>query len=339
MKNMQCFFQWKGAAAVLAMLTFFLLVSCGQGAQNAQSAPELKDRDISEIYGYTFYGDITADSSNTLKPSFILYNDERAGWNMSVNGMNDNQFYYFAVKNSKANYTLYWFGASNEAAAKAKDKSQAAMTVLLGINSPDNIRILLIGDGLSGIEKMKGAPVPMTKQPGIPRKTTPPPIDFNSSIQDITINIPSSAPGADWGGVASYAGTFDYLVGPGGTLARGHGTCGKDSAGNDVIPKIRITPDAAGSHTVKVHMHRFVSQPPMSIEPFDIPGVKVFKDGAVYYLKYGPSSVEACKENGEDITLHNVTVHGKLENGKLTLRVSFMPGLMPLAIVEVFKSK
>ena len=336
MKNMQCFFQRKGAAAVLAMLTFFLLVSCGQGAQNAQSAPELKDRDISEIYGYTFYGNITASSGNTLKPSLILYNDERAEWNMSINGMNNNQFYYYAVKNSKANYTLYWFSGADYGAMMTRDKSKAAMTVLLGINSLDQIRIVLTGDGLTGIEAMQNTPVPMTKQPGIPRKTTPPPIDFNSSIQDITINIPSAASEADWGGATSYSGTFDYLVGD---LARGHGTCGKDSAGNEIIPKIRITPDAAGSHTVKVNKYRAVTQSPMNIESFDIPGVKVFKDGAVYYLKYGPSSVEACKENGEDITLHNVTVHGKLENGKLTLRVSFMPGLMPLAIVEVFKSK
>ena len=334
MKNMQCFFQRKGAAVILAALTFFLLISCKQGAQ------ELKDYDISEIYGYTFYGDITADSSNTLKPSFILYNDERAGWNMSVNGMNDNQFYYFAVKNSTANYTLYWFGASNEAAAKAKDKSKAAMTVQLGINSPDNIRILLTGDGLSGIEKMKGAPVPMTKQTGIPRKTTPPPINFDSSIQDVTINIPSAASEADWGGATSYSGTFDYLVGDGEkTLARGHGTCGKDAAGNEIIPKIRITPDAAGSHTVKVNKYRAVTQSAMNIESFDVPGVKVFKYGAVYYLKYGPSSVEAHKENGEDITLHNVTVHGKLENRKLTLRISFMPGKMQIPVTEIFKSK
>ena len=334
MKNMQCFFQRKGAAAILAALTFFLLISCKQGAQ------ELKDYDISEIYGYTFYGDITADSSNTLKPSFILYNDERAGWNMSVNGMNDNQFYYFAVKNSTANYTLYWFGASNEAAAKAKDKSKAAMTVQLGINSPDNIRILLTGDGFGGIKKMKGPPVPIKKKRGIPRKTTPPPINFDSSIQDVTINIPSAASEADWGGATSYSGTFDYLVGDGEkTLARGHGTCGKDAAGNEIIPKIRITPDAAGSHTVKVNKYRAVTQSSMNIESFDVPGVKVFKYGAVYYLKYGPSSVEAHKENGEDITLHNVTVHGKLENGKLTLRVSFMPGKMQIPVTEIFKSK
>jgi len=333
MKNMQCFFQRKGAAAVLAALIFFLLVSCGQGAQ------ELKDYDISALYGYTFYGNITASSGNTLKPSFILYNPERAEWNMSINGMNNNQFYYYAVKDSASNYTLYWFGASNEAAAKAKDKSKAAMTVHIGIDSLDQITILLTGDSLSGIEEMSNNRVPMQKQTNVPRKTTPPPIDFDSSIQDVTIDVPSAASEVDWGGAASYSGTFDYLVGEGGKMARGHGTCGKDAAGNEIIPKIRITPDAAGTHTVKVTMHRFVSQPPMSIDPFDIPGVKVFKYGAVYYLKYGPDSVEAFMENGKAITLNNVTVHGKLENGRLTLRVSFMPGAMQIPITEIFKSK
>ena len=336
MKNMQCFFRRKGAVAVLAVLTFFLLVSCGHGAQSAQ---ELKDYDISVLYGYTFYGNITASSGNTLKPSFILYNPERAEWNMSVNGMNNNQFYYYAVKKSAANYTLYWFGASDYNAAKAKDKSKAAMTVHIGINSLDQITILLTDDSLSGIEEMSNNRVPMHKQTNVPRKTTPPPIDFDSSIQDVTIDVPSDASEADWGGVASYAGAFDYLVGPGGEMARGHGTCGKDAAGNEITPKIGITPDAAGTHTVKVTMHRFVSQPPMSIDPFDIPGVKVFKDGAVYYLKYGPSSVEAFMENGKAITLNNVTVHGKLENGKLTLRVSFMPGNMQIPITEIFKSE
>ena len=337
MKNMQCCFQRKGAAAILAALAFFLLISCEQGAQNA---PELKDRDISEIYGYTFYGNITASSGTTLKPSFILYNDKRAEWNMSINGMNNNQFYYYAVKNSEPNnYTLYWFGASNETAAKAKDQSKAAMEVHLGIDSPDQITILLTGDKLTDIKEMANNRVPMHKQTNVPRKTTPPPIDFNSSIQDITINIPSSAPEADWSGLGSYDGTFDYLVGKEGELKRGHGTCGKDSAGNEITPKIRITPDAAGSHTVKVNKYRAVTQSPMNIESFDVPGVKVFKYGAVYYLKYGPSSVEAVMENGKEITLHDVTVHGKLENGKLTLRVSFMPGKMQIPVTEIFKSK
>ena len=336
MKNMQCFFRWKVSAAVLATLTFFLLVSCKQGAQ---SAPELKDYDISEIYGYTFYGNITASSGNTLKPSLILYNDNRSAWNMSVNGKNVNQFYYFAEKKSTANYTLYWFGALNYNAMMARDKSKASMTVLLGIDSLNRITILLTDDGLTNIKEMANNRVPMQKQTNIRRKTTPPPINFDSSIQDITIDVPPAAPEADWEGVASYAGTFDYLVGEEGEWGRGHGTCGKDAAGNEITPKIGIEKNAAGSHRVKVKMHRFVSQPSMGINPFDIPGVKVFKEVAVYYLKYGPDSVEAVMENGKEITLNNVTVHGKLENGKLILRVSFMPGAMEIPITEIFKSK
>jgi lipoprotein len=336
MKNMQCFFQRKGVAAVLATLTFFLLVSCQQGAQSAQ---ELKDHDISEIYGYTFYGNITASSGNTLKPSLILYNNERADWNMSVNGMTVNQFFYYAEKNSKANYTLYWFSGADYGAMMTRDKSKAVMTVLLGINSLDQIRIVLTGDGLTGIEAMQNTPVPMTKQVSIPHNTNAPKMNFDQSIQDVKIEIPKNATPADWGGAASYTGTFDYLVGPEGKIARGHGSCGKDSAGNEITPKIGIEKGATGSHTVKVNVHRFSYTQQMSIEAFDIPDVKIFKNGSDYYLKFTAPSITAKRPNGSNITLKDVTIDGKLESGKLTLRVSFKPGLMPLAIVEVFKSK
>lgn len=342
MKNMQCFFQRKGAAAILAALSFFLLISCEHGAQNAQSAqdaPELKDRDISEIYGYTFYGNITASSGNTLKPSLILYNDDRADWNMSVNGMTVNQFYYYAEKNSKANYTLYWFSGADYGAMMTRDKSKAAMTVLLGINSLDQIEILLTGDGLTGIESMQNTRVPMTKQASIPHNTNAPKMDFDQSIQDVKIEVPGTATPADWAGAASYPGTFDYLVGPEGKVARGHGSCGKDADGNEITPKIGIKNNAPGSHTVKLTTHRFSYTKLMTIESFDIPDVKVFKNGSDYYLKFEASSVTAKRADGSNITLKDVTIDGKLESGKLTLRVSFKPGLMPLAIVEVFKSK
>ena len=336
MKNMQCFFRWKGVAAVLATLTFFLLVSCQQGAQSAQ---ELKDHDISEIYGYTFYGNITASSGNTLKPSLILYNNERADWNMSVNGMTVNQFFYYAEKNSKANYTLYWFSGADYGAMLTRDKSKAAMTVLLGINSLDQIRIVLTGDGLTGIEAMQNTPVPMTKQVSIPHNTNAPEIPFDPSIQDVKIEVPSSATPADWEGATSYTGTFDYLVGKDGKVARGHGSCGKDADGNEITPKIGIKNNAPGSHTVKLTTHRFSYTNLMTIESFDIPDVKVFKNGSDYYLKFETSSVTAKRADGSNIILKDVTIDGKLESGKLTLRVSFKPGLMPLAIVEVFKSK
>lgn len=327
MKNMQCFFQRKGAAAVLTALIFFLLVSCGQGAQ------ELKDYDISALYGYTFYGNITSTSGTTLKPSLILYNDERADWNMSVNGMNGNQFYYYAVKDSASNYTLYWFSAADQAAALNKEKSKAALTAHIGIESPDQIVILLTGDGLTGIEAMQNTRVPMTKQTKIPHNTNAPTIAFDPSIKDVTIDIPAAALESDWGGAASYSGTFDYLLGPDGKVARGHGTCGPG-----ITPKIAVTPDAAGTHTVKINMHRFAYTPQMGFEAFDIPEVKVLKDGAVYYLKHEEVSIQALKGDGTPITLKDLTVRGKVENDKLTLRVSFKPGNMPLSITEIFKS-
>ena len=342
MKNIQCFFRWKGAAAVLAALTFFLLVSCGHGAQSNQSDLELKDHTISKIYGYTFYGNITATSGATLKPSLILYDKERADWNMNVTTgaeMPVNSFYYYAVRNSASNYTLYWFTGADFAAMQNREKSKAVMTVQLGINSPDEIVILLTGDGLTGIEKMKNRRVPLTKQVSIPPKTDAPPIPFDPSIQDVQIKVPDHAPRADWEGKSSYTGKFDFLVGPEGkVIAKGHGSCGKDSASNEITPTIGITKDTTGSHTVTLTVHRFAYTKQMTIEGFDLPGVKVFKVGNVNYLECTLPSFTAKRADGSNITLNDVTAHGKLENGKLTLRVSFRPGAMPFPVVEVFKS-
>ena len=78
----------------------------------------------------------------------------------------------------------------------------------------------------------------------------------------------------------------------------------------------------------------------MTILPFDIDGVKVKKDGDVYYLDRAAVSIPHVKKaDGSEVTLNNVTVRGKLESGKLTLRVSFKPGNMPFPIVEIFTSE
>ncbi|QTQ13795.1 hypothetical protein HRQ91_04605 [Treponema parvum] len=321
-KNMRYFF--KGGAAAISAALILLSVSC------SQSADELKDHDISELYGYTYHGTITASGGNTLIPLLILYNDKRADWNMSINGMNVVPFYYYTVKNSKSNYTMYWFGGSDLAAAESHDKSKAAMTVQLGINSLDEVVILLTGDGLTGIEAMQNTRVPMYKQTAIPKNTNAPSIAFDPSIQDVTIEIPSDAAAADWGGSASYTGTFDYLIGPGGNTARGHGSCG---AG--IEPKITFASD--GTHTVKLGMHRFAYTPMMTIEGYDIPGVRVSEKDGVYYLKRDPAGVPA-NMGGVSKTLNDLTVCGKLEGGKLTLRVEFKPGAMPLPIIEIFTS-
>ena len=319
----------------IAALTVFALltVSCTE-LLNAFKDEALENHDISDIYGYTYYGNITSSGGSTLTPSLTIYNDERLDWNMSVNGMNINQFYYYSVKNSKNNYTLYWFSGADYGAAMTKDASKAAMTVQIGINSTDGVTILLTGDGLTGIGAMSNTRVPMAKQKNIPRNKEAPVVDFDPSIQDVEINIPSTATEADWGGDGSYTGKFDYLVGNGGNLARGHGTCGDGSE-----PNIILSPDGAGTHTVKITTHRFSYTAMMTILPFYIDGVKVKKDGDVYYLDRAAVSIPNVKKaDGTEVTLNDVTVRGKLENGKLTLRISFKPGVMPFAIVEVFKS-
>lgn len=318
------------ALAICALLT----VSCTE-LLNAFKDEALENHDISDIYGYTYYGNITSSGGSTLTPSLIIYNNDRLDWNMSVNGMNINQFYYYSVKNSKNNYTLYWFSGADYGAAMTKDASKAAMTVQIGINSTDGVTILLTGDGLTGIGAMSNTRVPMAKQKNIPRNKEAPVVDFDPSIQDVEINIPLAATEADWGGAGSYTGKFDYLVGNGGKLARGHGTCGDGSK-----PKIILIPDGAGTHTVKIKTHRFSYTAMMTILPFDIDGVKVKKDGDVYYLDRAAVSIPHVKKaDGSEVTLNDVTVRGKLESGKLTLRVSFKPGNMPFPIVEIFTSE
>ena len=321
------------AAAIAASLLF---VSC-DAISDAFRDETLENIDITELYGYTYYGNITSSGGSTLTPSLTNYNNERIDWNMSVNGMSNNQFYYYAEKNSKNNYTLRWFGGADYGAAMTKDASKAAMTVQIGINSTDGIIILLTGDGLTGIGAMSNTRVPMARQTVIPKNTDAPEVVFDENIKDVEIKIPGSAAAADWGGAASYTGTFDYLVGPEGKLARGHGSCGKDSGGNVITPTVGITPD--GTHTVKLKTHRFAYTQQMTIEAFDIDGVTVRKEGDVYYLDRAAHSIPNVKKaDGSEVTLNEVTVRGKLENGKLTLRVSFKPGDMPFDIVEVFKS-
>lgn len=326
-KTVYAFF---AAAAIAASLLF---VSC-DAISDAFRDETLENIDITELYGYTYYGNITSSGGSTLTPSLTIYNKERIDWNMSVNGMINTQFWYYSVKNSKNNYTLYWFSGADQSAAMSHEFSKAAMTVQIGINSTDGITILLTGDGLTGIGAMSNTRVPMAKQKNIPRNKNAPEVKFDPSIQDVEINIPSSATEADWGGAGSYTGKFDYLVGPEGKVARGHGSCGDGSE-----PNIVLVPGGAGTHTVKLKTHRFAYTQQMTILPFDIDGVTVKKDGNVYYLDRSAHSIpDVKKADGSKVTLSDVTVRGKLENGKLTLRVSFKPGNMPFAIVEVFKS-
>ena len=322
-------------------LAFFLISLCFFACSNPDEA-EAVDYDISEIYGYTYYGNITASSGNTLIPSIILYNDERCDWNMSVNGMNNNQFYYYSEKNGTANYTLYWYSAENLSYCKLKDSSKASMVVQLGINSSSEIVILLTGDNLTGVSGMTNTRVTMTKQTDIEKNTTPSAIEFDEEVEDISIEIPDTAFESAWGGESVYTGSFVFMVGEGGSLAKGQGSSGSDESGNTITPIVEITDTSSTSAaTATVKVPRFAYTESMTIEAYDIAGVSVFKDGDVYYLSYEASSdstVTAQKADGTTININSLTLAGKLEEGVLTLRTSFRPGNMPFPIIQIFTS-
>ncbi|MCR4735161.1 MAG: hypothetical protein K5829_09180 [Treponema sp.] len=294
-------------------------------------AAVVTDYEISEIYGYTFYGNITASSGNSLIPSLIIYDENRCDWNMNTSGMNNNQFYYYSVKNSAANYTLYWFTADNLCYCLQKDSSKASMTVQIGINGPSQLVILLTGDGLTNVSGMTNTRVPMLKQ-NIPQNTSPSKITFDSNVEDIKIEIPSEAKDAVWQGDSSYSGSYAFLVlgGNESYLAKGQGENVKVSVfdTNSSIPN---------TVTIKTHDVSYTEQ--MSICSFEVSQVQVKKYGEVYYLSKDSCTVTIEKEDGSSMTLNEVNVKGKLENGILTWRVSFKPGKMPFPIVEIFTSE
>ena len=99
-----------------------------------------------------------------------------------------------------------------------------------------------------------------------------------------------------------------------------------------MTPEIKIT--ATENNTVKITMHTFSYTEQMTIDGYDIPDVSVKTDGNVLYLYRAKSSDLVIDEK----TLTNLTVSGKLENGVLTLRVSYAPGKMPFPITEIFTS-
>ena len=341
-KTVNAFF---AAAAIAASLLF---VSC-DAISDAFRDETLENIDISELYGYTYYGNITSSGGSTLTPSLTIYNDDRLDWNMSVNGMSNNQFYYYAVKNSKNNYTLYWFVGSDKVSAKSKIAADAVMTVQIGINTVDGMTILLTGDGLTGIGAMSNTRVPMARQVLFPRNTAAPDIPIDENTTDIAIQIPETAADTDWSAAKTYTGTFKYLVKQNGKVIRsGPGSSGKDSHGNEITPAVNIAAD--GTSKVKLTLPRFSYDADMTIEPVEISGVKLRKEGDVYYFKYDPpekelppedgGGVPALKADGNTIKLMQLSVRGMLkdEGGTptLTLRTSFKPGRMPFPIVQVF---
>lgn len=315
-------------ATVLAA-SLLCLASCSSDDSDAEEV----DIDISEIYGYTFEGTIGASSGNTLTPALILYDENRCDWNMSTNGMEFNKFYYWSKKNSAGSYTLYWYSGSRAASASLRDESYASMVVQLGINSLNQVTVLLTSDSLTGVSGMTNTRVPMTRT-SAEKNTTAPLITVDSSIVDVTITVPDTAETTDWfEGSSEYSGTFDFLVGEGGSLTKDHGTT--DAAGNKTAT-VKITRSTSGKVTVSTPPMYYSST--MNITSYGIADVEVKKDGDVYYLTKGSYTQQIEQSNGSTITINGDSVQGKYENGVLTLRIQFKPGKMPFPITQIFTS-
>ncbi len=302
-------------------------VSCSQDEDGSTA----QDFDISELYGYTFQGTISASSGTTLTPAIIIYNDERCDWNMSTNNMSNNQFYYYSEKTGTGAYTLYWYGTDKQSYCASKDSSQADMTVQLGINSLEEVVILLTADDYSGVSNMTNTRVTMKLQSSIARNVTPSVISEDSDIEDVTITIPETAESATWSGEESYSGSFVYLVGDDGSIEKGTGSCGTDSDGKEITPVVSFSNSSSGSITITMHSFSYNSS--MTIESYDVSGVSVKEADDVQYLEYSGSVTAGS------YTLNSFSLAGKLEEGILTLRVSFKPGSMPFAITEIFTSE
>lgn len=267
------------ACAVLFSAPF---ISCSQDDDGSAA----QDFDISEVYGYTYSGTISASSGTTLTPALIIYNDERCDWNMSTNNMSNNQFYYYSEKTGTGAYTLYWYGTDKKSYCASKDSSQADMTVQLGINSLEEVVILLTADDYSGVSNMTNTRVTMKLQTSI-KNVTPSVISEDSDIGDVTITIPETAQSAAWSGNDSYAGSFVYLVGDDGSIEKGTGSCGTDSDGNEITPVVSFSDSASGS--IKITMHSFCYNNSMTIESYDVSGVSVKEADGIQYLEYSDS--------------------------------------------------
>lgn len=332
--HFECKFNILSALLISVLFVGILSLSSCDNLNSEKEEPLAKDYDIKDFYGYTFQGTISASSGNTLTPALILYNENRCDWNMSTNGMEFNQFYYFSKKNSASNYTLYWYGGAKARYANLQDISQADMVVQLGLNSPTEVVVLLTGDTLTGVSGMTNTRVNMQKT-NAKKNTNAPNIVVNPNINDISTEIPASATSADWFEESSaYEGSFVFMVGEGGTMLKDYG---KSDVNGKATPTAKITKSSSGKVVVSTPAMYYTET--MNITSYDISDVEVKKDGDVYYLTKGSYTQEIKQSSGNSITLNGSSVYGKYENGILTLRLEFYPGKMLFPITQIFTSE
>ncbi len=288
---------------------------------------------LSNIYGYTYSTNFTSSSGTSLSPQIIIYNSERLDWNMSTNGMGNNQFYYTSTQTSLNNWTLYWY--TTKSLAEANDTSAASMQVRLGIDNFNQITVLVASSSVGAGNSMGKTPLTMTRTSAA-KNTTPSKIETKSEVDEKKssvddVEIIAAGDSAEWPeNSSSYTGTFKYLVGKDDNGNYGSTAKGEGSSGENIVPAVEIK--KTENNTVSIKTPRMVYGT-MTLEPFVIDGVAVTKSENIYYFSKGDFS-----SSDGNYEIKGFSVAGKLENEILTLRVEFKPGSMPFEMVQIFTS-
>lgn len=145
------------ACIPLIALSFFSLISCSNDDDESDKVTEYA---LSDLYGYTFQGKISASSGNTLTPQLVIYDEKHLAWNMNTSGMNDSAFFYTAEQTKTNVYSLSWYTSESD----FNSKTNSGMTVTLGINSATSVTVLVVSNSTEGTSSgMAGKPVPMTR--------------------------------------------------------------------------------------------------------------------------------------------------------------------------------
>lgn len=314
----------KIAAFAFALISAVTLNSCSDDPEHG-AIPSFT---LDDVKGYTYETTFTSSSGTELNPAITVFNDERLDWNMSSTGMGNNQYYYTASADSEtANvWTMYWYTAKSD--MMRNNTAAAVMTVKYGINSETNVSVLVMSGTAGAGSSMAGTPLTM-KRTDAAKNTTPTEIAV-TGIEDVTITPSGSAADLPSSYATNYSGSFVYLVSAFG--ASGQGECM-----NGDTPSVEIS--GSGS-SVKVKTPSLVYGT-FEIGSIEISDVSVLKDGDVYYLSKGEfTATTDGKSSGEtkQWEIAGTSVKGKIENGVLTLRVEFKPGLMPANIVQIFTS-
>lgn len=103
--------------------------------------------------------------------------------------------------------------------------------------------------------------------------------------------------------------------------------------------KVGIAGDITKDNTISIRMPGGKGLGTMQIQDYTIENVTVTKDSEtenVYKLSLGSWQAHQTRNDGSQMTLKGSSVEGTFENGKLTLKVTFQPGSMPLDVIASF---